>query len=410
MTESQKTGNKNILSKTLRSSRFWIALVIVVVMQVADYFITNFSYPLLDSVDSIMIYDYLTKKGEAPDTDIYYVNVGFDKKLVPAKDEFGDDIGFIAITNRELLAEYLNLIKKSGYKYIFLDIRFEDGTESEDDSLLFATMSDLDGFSFSLHRDIGSIVPDSLLHKGTYSDYRGNFRDGFTRYELLQDNHESTPWRMYSVLEGKPKIEYNGIYYHDNGHLVYNMVFPSFYLNDTEHEGEKGREKYHYLSYELERDPEALKAEAQNKIIVIGDFENDKHQTYMGEVPGPLLSVRTYQALKKGVYRFSWVCFGITSVVYFLILYFLLVKYDLNYKICKLLRIKSRGLIFIMSLIGWGIFLSLVKLTLYAIYGIAFVAWLPALVFSCVSYFNEYSNIEIKDEKHSTSSLYNTPS
>lgn len=402
--------NKNKIFKHHPSTRLWVALSIVVAMQVADYFITNFSYPLLDSVDSIMLFDYFNKKGEAPDSDIYYANVGFDKQLVPVEDEFGDEIGKTAITDRKLLAEYLNLLRDTGYKYIFLDIRFEEGTKSEDDSLLFATMAHLDRFSFSLHRDLETLVPDSLLHKGAYSDYRGNFRDGFIRYELLQDHEESTPLRMYSVIEGGHKMTHRGIFYYDNSNLAYNMVFPSFYRNDTEHEGEMGREKYHYLGYELKNDPDALRAAARDKIVVIGDFENDKHQTYMGEVPGPLLSVRTYQTLNRGSHRFSWICFSITSVVYFFILYLLVGKYDINNKICKVLRIKSRILVFLMSLIGWGILLEAVKLTLYALFGIAFVAWLPALVFSCVSFFNEYSKIEIKDEKADLSHTHDTRS
>ena len=388
--------------------RLLMSLLIVMLMQVADYFITNFSYPLLDSIDTIMIYDYFNKSGDAPDSDIYYANVGLDKKLIPVKDEFDDVIGKTAITDRKLLSEYLKLIREAGYKYIFLDIRFEEGTESEDDSLLFATIADTERLSFSLHKDIGSIVPDSLIHKGAYSDYAGNFRDGFIRYELLQNNHESSAWRLYSALDGGHDMTRKGLSYSDNGHLAYNMVFPSFYRNDTEHEGEMGREKYHYLGFELSRDSNELIEGAKDRIVVIGDFENDKHQTYMGEVPGPILTVRTYQALKKGVHRFSWICFGIMSVLYFCILYILLGKYDLNYKICKKLKIKSKGLIFVMSFIGWGFLLAAVKLTLYAVFGIVFVAWLPALVFSAVSYFNQYSQIGSADEKNITSGSGNT--
>ena len=203
-------------------------------------------------------------------------------------------------------------------------------------------------------------------------------------------------------------MTHKGIMYIENGHLAYNMVFPTFYRNDTEHYGEKGREKYHNLGFELRRDSDALVSSARNHIVVIGDFENDKHQTYMGDVPGPLLTVRTYQALKKGVHRFSWICFGIMSAVYFLILYLLLGKYDLNYKICKVLNIKSKGLVFLMSFIGWGFILAIVKLTLYAVFSIVFVAWLPALVFSAVSYFNEYKQIGINDEKTDKSSSVNT--
>lgn len=373
-----------------------LALCIVVAMQVADYFITNLTYPLLDSVDAIMVYDYLTKKGEGPDEDVLFVNVGYDKTLVPVLDEFGDTIGNTPITDRRMLANFLDAIKDSGYKYIFLDIRFEEGTRSEDDSLLFSVMKNLHRFSYSTHRKEIDLVPDDVKNKGGYSDYRGNFRDGFVRYELLQDGKESSAVKMYDAISGA-KFRKEGILFFEDDHLAYNMVFTPFYLNDVSSYGEMGRVKYHNLGYELlkNNDSERLSSLTKDKIIVIGDFENDKHQTYIGEVPGPLLTLRTYQLLHRKGARLSWLCFWITSGVYFLILWSLMGKYDIADRICALLKIKSRGMAFILTFIGWGFILSVVKLVLYAIFEIAFVAWLPALVFSLVSTFNDYKRTGI---------------
>lgn len=369
--------------------RILLALGIMVVLQVADYFITNASYPLLDSLDSVMVYDYFTKNHRPEDDDILYLDVAHDKKLVPAIDEWGDTIGVTPITNRKILADFLQLIKDEPYRHIFLDIRFEEGTECEDDSLLFATLSRMRDLNFSNHRGIETFVPDSLLNKSGYSDYRGNFRDGFTRYEIIQDNKPSSALKIYSDLDSS-YIKKSGPLYFDNGKLSYNMIFVPLYLNDTRHEGIKGEEKFHYLGFRMKNMPEELKEMAKDRIIVIGDFENDTHQTYIGDVPGPLLTVRAYQAMHKGIHHFSWVCFSIISAIYFLILFFLLGNYDLNDKICKLLRIKSKTLVFILSFIGWGFILGTVKLTLYAIFGFAFVAWLPALIFSSISMINEY--------------------
>ena len=383
--------SSKIISKFKKSWKtILLALGITVLLQVADYFITNATYPVLDNLDPLVVLDFV-RKGEPKDSDILYIDVGLDKELVPVIDELGDTIGNTPISNRRLIADFLNLLKNINYTYIFIDLRFEKGTESNHDSILFSAMSNLDRFSFSTHRGMESLVPDSLSQHAAYSDFRGNYKDGFTRYEFFQSGKESSALRMYTTITGE-KINKRGSIYLINGDLAYNMLFVPFYRNDAESLGEGGLEKYFNLGYELKNDnlrSEILK-KAEGKIIVIGDFENDKHQTYMGEVPGPLITVRAYQILKKGNIKFSWTCFAIISFIYFLILFELLVNYNLNDKICNIIKIKSNGIAYLISFISWGFLLAVVKLTLYAIFGLAFVAWLPALVFSTISFVNGF--------------------
>ena len=82
------TKNKQDISKKNILKRIIFALGIVMVLQVADYFIANITYPLLDSVDPLMILDYYNKKGDAPDKDVVFVNVGYDKSLVTALEDY----------------------------------------------------------------------------------------------------------------------------------------------------------------------------------------------------------------------------------------------------------------------------------------------------------------------------------
>ncbi|MCH5242726.1 MAG: CHASE2 domain-containing protein [Muribaculaceae bacterium] len=376
-----------------------IVFFLTILLQVADYFLSNFTYPIFDSLNIIIIKDFITQKGDAPDKEFIYFNVGLDKELIPVKDEFGDTIGKTPITDRKLLTDFLTLLKDSDYKYIFLDIRFDDGTHSQNDSSLFKIMESLDRFSYSTHRDKEPLITSSLSRKGAYSDFRGYYRDGFIRYEFLQDGKESSALRMYSTLNGN-NMSKKGPFYFNDSSLAYNMFFIPFYRNDTELLGENGLEKYHYLGYEMSKDSllSDIVRDIKGKIVVIGDFENDKHTTYMGNVPGPLLTVRAYQMLEKTGAKFSWVCFGITSVIYMLILYVLFVNINLNDKICNIIRIKSRFFVYLISLIGWSLILGLVKIALYSWFHLAFTAWLPALVFSTVSYINSY-RVYIEKEK-----------
>lgn len=376
------------------------AVLITILLQIADYFLSNFTYPLFDSLDIILIKDFITKKGDSPDKDFVYFNVGFDKELIPVRDEFGDTIGETPITDRKLLSDFLKLLKDSDYKYIFLDIRFEDGTQSQNDSLLFTVMDSLERLSYSTHRNEESLIHAPLNRKGAYSDFRGHYKDGFTRYEFLQEGKESSALRMYSTLNGH-KMSKRGLLYFNDNELAYNMLFIPFYRNDTQELGESGLEKYYYLGYELKKDSLLTEIinDIQGKIVVIGDFENDKHSTYMGDIPGPLLTVRAYQMLEKTGAKFSWWCFGLTSLIYFLILYFLFVNVNLNDKICKILKVKSRFLIYLISLIGWSVILLVVKIVLYALFHLVFTAWLPALVFSSLSFINSYKAYIEKEEK-----------
>lgn len=69
-------------------------------------------------------------------------------------------------------------------------------------------MQSMNNLVFSNHRDIEPLVPESLESKSAFADYRGNFKDGFSRYEFIQDGHESVALRLFHDLDsGKMEIQ-----------------------------------------------------------------------------------------------------------------------------------------------------------------------------------------------------------
>ncbi|MDE5632281.1 MAG: hypothetical protein K2I54_05670, partial [Muribaculaceae bacterium] len=212
---------KQLVSHIIGRKHVYGAIIIAMLLVVADYIMSNASYPLLDSSDSLAPYAYLLDPEDGPDDEIVCVNVAYDKELTTVRDEFGDSLGSVAITNRSTLLRFLDLASNSAYRYIFLDIRFEDGLETENDSALFARIKSMPRLVFSTHRGLEDDISDPALRaKSAYADYRHKRLSGFSRYEFIQDGQESVALRMYRELDGG-EIHSCPLGYADKGRLCH---------------------------------------------------------------------------------------------------------------------------------------------------------------------------------------------
>ena len=154
---------------------FLISAVISIILVKADYLVQNFSFPFMDDsilmahVDVLMEKQMEKKKTNCffDEKDVTYVNFGKDKSLVPVLDEFNDTIGNDVITDRKTLLEFLELAKKSDYKFLFLDVRFEKGYETPYDSALFSLIKEMPRLVIATHQRDGGyeIIDSSLLDK-----------------------------------------------------------------------------------------------------------------------------------------------------------------------------------------------------------------------------------------------------
>lgn len=315
-------------------------VLLVLFLVVADYFIQNISYPLFDDIDTLKWAEYFTHPTEEIDEDsVFYINIGKDKQLVYLTDSVQDaetdcvvldTIGNQSITDRAKLLSLLNILSEGDYRYIFLDVRFEKDHHTEYDSALFARIKSMRDIVIATHRSNRYTIADStLLCKAAYADYRNTMQTGFTRYEFIQDGQQSVALRMYSRLDNHDIKKRFGIYW-DGIRPCYNLCFiplpTSFAVgtpetNQTEDGTYRTHIGYNELSSDLLRnyEPDEIRMITDGKIIIIGDFDNDIHSTYIGEVPGPMLSLAALRYLSDGNHLIEWWYFPFLAVFYLLL-------------------------------------------------------------------------------------------
>lgn len=368
-----------------------ISLAVAVFLAVADYFVGNMSFPVLDDdLGKLGVIGYFSRD-RGVETDAFYVNMALDKQLVPVTDSvFGDTLGYMAVTDREKLLHFLQIASLSDYKYIFVDIRFERGISTESDEELFGLIASMPRIVVSTHRrtDDYEFVGGPLSTKVAYADYRTTFLSGFSRYEFLQNGCASVALQMYRDLCGGD-IERHGIVYTSGGRLCNNMRFiPMDGVVPAGSYGPDGEIRYPYLSsqiMELYTETELLDM-MRDRYVIIGDFDNDVHQTYIGNVPGASLSFEAYRVLAGGGHLVNWMCVAILAVINALVC--LVVISDR--KSAFLSRIKSPVVKFICTIVGWEAVFLVLKVLLFLVWGQSFIATVPSVVFTAICYCKKY--------------------
>lgn len=384
-----------------------ISVAVALMLVLADYWIQNITYPLFDDVNLLTWVDKIigTEKDYFAEDDVTFINIGKDKMLVPAVDEWGDTIGKNVISDREALLKFLTIASQSNYKYIFLDVRFELCFDTPFDSALFACIKTMPNLVIATHREIGGyVIADStLLPKAANADYRNVLHAGFSRYEFLQDGKRSVALRMlYDIDHHDIEKRWYG-YVCDDGHPCYNLKYiplPSHLFKAEQTVIEKntiGEEiRYPYLgSYILNQrfftEEELVKNMLDDKLVVIGDFDNDIHDTYIGEIPGPILPLAAYKFLKAGLHRVDVVYLIALFLIYWVISYVML-----TFRHIANLFAKNSVWNYLLSLLGFGVLFFLIKVFFYKFFAISMIMIVPTLVFHTLGNYPIYKKIFVK--------------
>lgn len=371
--------------------RIVIAAVLAVVLTLCDYLLDNWPFPLLDDVDSLALKEYFLHVVEdEKDDSVLYLNVAYDKALVDVTDDFGDTIGKTVITDRALLTRLLKIAKDADYKYLVLDVRFEKGHVTTSDSALWDIMSQLPRFAFSTHQNLESEAPLQLRNVAALADYGATISTGFMRWQYLQPGGVSLPLRIYNTTD-KSTIKRHGLFYSDSGRLCYNTLFLPFSIDELTAEKPDGEVRYPLVGgdlFRLNSDSE-IRDMMRDKIVVIGDYENDVHDTYVGEVPGSVLIYHAYKQLHEGRHIVKW------GFVIFLLALFFLIAYSIlsSASIFRSLPFIRRHpmLTTLLSFIGWEIILSVVQLFVYVTISWNFNTFVPSLAFTALGWVKSYS-------------------
>ena len=384
-----------------------VSLLVSLAITVFSYIVGNSAYPMAgEYAAQKQISDFRKflglRQGNVPDS-ILFINVCYDKELVDYE-ENGMPVGQYAITNREKLLRLLTAAKEANnYRYIFLDVLFEEGTVTPADSALFQTITSMDRIVIPQHEGVG-LVDQSLYQKSANADYSVTWKQlTFAHYQFLHDDSiPSVALKMYADrnhLEGNGiKPHWGGLWYTDNGRLCKNGItlFINVSINGSllDEEGRERERNYIYLGADLLDLDEVVpvKEQIENKILVIGDFKNDMHTTYVGAQPGSACCMNAYIMLMEGKHLVNWLNIFIMFIIYTTVGTFYLRGTSFQ------TLFSNPWLGVIMSFLSTATLFMVIAVIAFN-HDIAFNMWVPTTIYSLIDTYVQKRNIYINKKK-----------
>lgn len=313
---------------------------------------------------------------DPPKKDYLFVNLAYEKALIPLESGLGNEV----ITDRGKLASFFDILKRNQeqVKFTVCDV-FLQGT-SENDSLLEGSVKGIKNIVFPTHYSDDNTVEalDVNVPHGI-ADYRITGEgEGFIKFKLFQNDSLSTiPVYMFEKITGRKITGSNGIFW-EKSRPVLNSVVIDYQLRSHEL-FEQSEYPVVNLSELLVLPENVIVNEfLKDRIVLMGDFNNDVHETIFGPMPGTLILLNVYLTLKGNhhLLSLSWIIFIIAGYMIFSRL-MLFPENDTE---------KIRNINWIGPLLGSAIYLSLLSVCSYLLFNIHIQILILALYISLVRY------------------------
>lgn len=385
-----------------RKTVFIISLFNVIVLLFLSYLLNNQAVFTGEDLNKYAWMELIEErlglsKGVKKSNEAVFVNVAYDKQLIERHDNYGMTIGNADITDRAKLFSFLKLLQMTDtYKYIFMDVRFEKGFDSPEDSALFAQIKNMRNIVVATHSDI-ELLDSSLSFKTALNDYSATIVEtNFVRYEYLKNEKPSMALYAYQDLTGNTIDKYF-CFYTCNHRLCYKSLFVKMPIENWSEFSDQQTKMYYNLGNDL-LDSYSDKDIAQltrGKYVVIGDMVEDMHDTYSGIKPGSVITYHAFIALMKGEHfvRYGLMCF--LAILYFVISLSLFEQNSLLERIPYIKRSHSKFIHFCASFFEYSLLLLVVMVILNMLFGIAISILLPSLYFAIQKTVIKYKNEKI---------------
>lgn len=367
------------------------ALLLTLLVMAVSYLFENSDFPLGGETSFVKHFEAVVggvKPGAgAGERECLMVNTGFDKQLVARYDEEGFLVGNEAFTDRALLLDFLErLAEEPDYRAVVFDLDLSRLAIEGRDSVFVAQNKRLAALLARMERvvvaqtvdDDGSLLPliDSALeHKSGVVPYVRTFLETeVVAVPLISHGHPSLPLKLAQVTDGVRMTRW-GPFFRWNGKLCHKRVFPMDYTGNFESSvGEVQR--YENLGSDIMAYPELISVRTEDRIVLIGDFENDVHDTYVGAQPGSVILYNAYLSALDGHHCLPWWWRLSLFVIYFILSFFLFRK---GAKVEREQR--SRFLRFIVLLLGYTALFWPLKVIAFSMLHIDYNIVLPEMMF-----------------------------
>ncbi len=253
--------------------------------------------------------------------DFVFINTGKDLVLVEDTLVYGN----ITVSNRNMIYQLIKLINGTAQKPLFtvLDIQFyyPYSINPQIDILLAQELSKNNRIIIPVLQDAKGGYKKPLYNSWkASSDYR-TFGVRFNKFRILnQDTVKSIPVRLHELVDSSIYRD-RWLFATCNKRLCLTAIWPGYYLNnngvmDTHTYNETslknvGKEadvtkqekvftQYYNLGeilLDLEANPANSSKFFENKIVIIGNFQEDVHATSVGKMSGPVILANIYLSL-----------------------------------------------------------------------------------------------------------------
>jgi hypothetical protein len=330
-------------------------------------------------------------KPKVPD-DLFAINVSYDRALVDITDEYGMPKGNADITDRSKLLHLLQHIKRAdNYKYVILDVFFEDGYHTASDSALFHTIASMDRIVIPKHYEI-KLADPILEQKAYYSDYQTNFiESNFVKFEFLKNGEYSLPFPVYNDLriangEKPVTLSHLGPFYFGRGHLCRKSVAMRFPVTMWDEYDQEGNKNFYNMGSDLLQVDTLINIAdyIKDRVVVIGDYtDKDIHDTYFGPIAGCMINYNAVLALQRDDYIINWSSIFFLFIMYFTVSTILTLGVPLKAKVEKIWE--NVLLHVLLSFFGIGAFWLLLELIAYYWMDMNMAVLVPSVYFAIYS-------------------------
>ena len=300
---------------------------IAVIFLVITYYVMNLRIPITSEKAKIQLFEVIKQslfpQDQSTMTDsIIMIDTHYDQQFVMehVPDSTQTPKGIVSVTDRTKLLRCLNYLKKhNDYRYILMDIILDKAVSQKSDSTLYRTISSMKRICIAKPHDC-PLADSCLNEKAGVVQYKlAIWENDFVKYPYYTDYEKSLPLKMYEELTGN-SINRHWFFYTDNA-LARNTVILTFNNVDIRERTYLGGMN----NYSIEEILEDM--DTKGKYILIGDFEDDLHNTFLGEIPGTMINYNAFLSLLSGHHRITFGTILFLVFVFALPIYFKITRY-----------------------------------------------------------------------------------
>ncbi len=352
--------------------------------------------------------DYIYSAPSRAAANFVFINTGKDLALI----EDTMDYGVVAVSDREKLYRFLSELDNYPGKALFnvIDLQFYYPYSKEPlmDSLLNSLVAGRQNILIPILKSSNGEYRQPLYNaQYAYSDYR-TFGSSFNKFRLMnQERISSIPVRLHEYIT-KSTYKDHWFFPTCDGRLCLSALWPNYYLRNSDINGlnyetelgniaqdqprrSKGNVSAEYynigeLLFDMDADRAKYARFFDDKIVIIGNFQEDMHSTPVGKMAGPVLLANIFLSLLNGQHIVSYWMIG------FLLAAFSGLSYIAWFRRMPELKFRFRFLFssylvkFIRGYVSYFGCMFLLSILVLWLFNVQVALFLPSLIFTTIEY------------------------